>query len=303
MDKSETVTVNGTLLSPRTFVTMLRVLWVALAVVMGFTIASAGDEHTKAAGFVSATGWWLVVAVVVVALVVPSALGLTLVRLVAPFTIVIAITALVLGASGTLGAIAVALAAVVALVAMSGEVGDAIVQGSAYGKEHRFLLRPPAALLVPLAVSWMVWAAALVGAVLLLGAEQWLVGILVTTLACGLTWLLFTRSHRLSIRWLVLVPAGLVVHDPVVLGETLMVPKGNVAVVRLALADTQAADLTGPAAGVALDIAVREMVLAVFAANRAQPKGKAIHVQSFLVAPTRPGRAMHAMAAADIPVA
>jgi hypothetical protein len=104
-------------------------------------------------------------------------------------------------------------------------------------------------------------------------------------------------------RWLVLVPAGLVVHDPVVMGETLMVPKGNVAMVRLALADTQAADLTGPAAGVALDIAVHEMVLAVFAANRTQPKGKAIHVQSFLVAPTRPGRALHALTSAGIPVA
>jgi subtilisin family serine protease len=303
MDKSETVAVNGTLLSPRTFVTMLRVLWVALGVVMGFTIASAGDEHTKAAGFVSATGWWLVVAVVVVALVVPSALGLTLVRLVAPFTITIAVAALILGASGVLGAIAVALAAVVALVAMSGEVGEGMVQGSAYGKEHRFPLRPPAALLLPLAVSWMVWAAAMLGAVLLLGAEQWLVGIVVTTLASGLTWLLFTRSHRLSMRWLVLVPAGLVVHDPVVMGETLMVPKGNVAMVRMALADTQAADLTGPAAGVALDIAVHEMVLAVFAANRTQPKGKALHVQSFLVAPTRPGRALHALTSAGIPVA
>lgn len=303
MDKSETVAVNGTLLSPRTFVTMLRVLWVALAVVMGFAIASAGDEHSKAAAFASATGWWLVVAVVIVALVVPSALGLTLVRVIAPFTVVIAIAALALGASSIVGALAVAVAAVVALVAMSGEVGEAMVQGSAYGKEHRLPLRPPAALLLPLVVSWVVWAAAMLAAVLLLSAEQWLVGIVVTTLAFGLTWLLVTRSHRLSLRWLVLVPAGLVVHDPVVMGETLMVPKGNIAVARLALADTQAADLTGPAAGVALDIAVHEMVLAVFAANRSQPKGKALHVQSFLVAPTRPGRALQALASAGIHVA
>jgi hypothetical protein len=303
MDKSETVAVNGTLLSPRTFVTMLRVLWVALAVVMGFAIASAGDEHSKAAAFASATGWWLVVAVVIVALVVPSALGLTLVRVIAPFTVVIAIAALALGASAIIGAVAVAVAAVVALLAMSGEVGEAMVQGSAYGREHRLPLRPPAALLLPLVVSWVLWAAAMLAAVLLLSAEQWLVGIVVTTLAFALTWLLVTRSHRLSLRWLVLVPAGLVVHDPVVMGETLMVPKGNVAVARLALADTQAADLTGPAAGVALDIAVREMVLAVFAANRAQPKGKALHVQSFLVAPTRPGRALQALASAGIHVA
>jgi hypothetical protein len=87
------------------------------------------------------------------------------------------------------------------------------------------------------------------------------------------------------------------------MGETLMVPKANLEVARLALADTQAADLTGPAAGVALDIAVREMVLAVFAPTRTQPKGRAIHVQSFLVAPSRPGRALQALSAAGLPVA
>jgi hypothetical protein len=249
------------------------------------------------------TGWWLVVAVIVVALVVPSAIGLTALRMVAPLTVAIAVTAVVLGASAAIGAVAIALAAVVALLAMSGEVGEAMVQGSAYGKEHRLPLRPPAALLLPVTVSWVVWAAAVITAALLLGAQQWVSGIAATTLAMSLTWLLATRSHRLSLRWLVLVPAGLVVHDPVVMGETLMVPRANVAVARLALADTQAADLTGPAAGVALDIAVRDMVLAVFAPTRTQPKGRAIHVQSFLVAPSRPGRALHAMEAAGFPVA
>ena len=34
---------------------------------------------------------------------------------------------------------------------------------------------------------------------------------------------LWRTYHRFALRWLVLVPAGVVVHDPVVLGETLMV--------------------------------------------------------------------------------
>ena len=36
------------------------------------------------------------------------------------------------------------------------------------------------------------------------------------------------RWHQLSRRWLVFVPAGLVVHDPVVLAETLMVPRRQI---------------------------------------------------------------------------
>jgi hypothetical protein len=102
---------------------------------------------------------------------------------------------------------------------------------------------------------------------------------------------------------LVLLPGSVVLHDPVVLGETLMVQRSNVAGARLALADTEAADLTGPAAGHALEIAVREMVLAVFAPTPDQPKGRAIHLQSFLVAPSRPGRALTAMAESKLPMA
>jgi hypothetical protein len=82
-----------------------------------------------------------------------------------------------------------------------------------------------------------------------------------------------------------------------------MVQRTNVAAGRLALADTEAADLTGPAAGHAIDLATRDMVLVVFPSSREHPKGRAIHVQSFLVAPSRPGRALQAMAAAGLPVA
>jgi hypothetical protein len=94
-----------------------------------------------------------------------------------------------------------------------------------------------------------------------------------------------------------------VVHDHMALGETLMVQRPNVALARLALADTQAADLTGPAAGHAVELSVREMVLAVLPTTRDNPKGKALHVASFLVAPSRPGRALRAMADAKLPVA
>jgi hypothetical protein len=50
----------------------------------------------------------------------------------------------------------------------------------------------------------------------------------------------------------------------------------------------------------ALDIAVRDMVLVVFPSTETEPTGRAIHVQSFLVAPTRPGRALQAMSDARL---
>jgi len=104
------------------------------------------------------------------------------------------------------------------------------------------------------------------------------------------------RLHRFACRWLVTVPAGVVVHDPVVLGETLMVLRPNVEHARLALVDTAAADLTGPAAGHAIEITMHEMVQVLFAATKARSKGTAIHAQAVLVAPSRPGRALRALA-------
>jgi len=134
-----------------------------------------------------------------------------------------------------------------------------------------------------------------VGAVLLLRRHDWLAGVLVAAAAAGLSWLLAQRFHRLSRRWLVVVPAGVVLHDHLVLGETLMVQRQNVAAAGLALAGTEAADLTGPAAGNAVEITVRETVLAVFPSSAEHPTGRAIHMQSFLVSPTRPGRAIRAI--------
>jgi hypothetical protein len=44
------------------------------------------------------------------------------------------------------------------------------------------------------------------------------------------------------------------------------------------------------------------MELVVLAKSATESKGKALHVQSILVAPTRPGRALAALAAGKIPV-
>ena len=293
--------VTDTLLSPRTFLWSLRVVWVALAVALGIAISRAVHDHGTSR-VLAPVVWWAVVAVVVVALVVPSATSLTAVRLLVPATVPAALAALVVGAPAGAGVVALALAMVATLVSLSGEAGEALVQGSAYGDERRFPLRVPAPMLLPVLLSWVLWCTATLGAVVLLGAQRWVVGVVVGVLAAGLTWLLWSRFHMLSRRWLVLVPAGVVVHDALLLGETLMVQRPNVALARLALADTEAADLTGPAAGHAVEVSVHEMVLAVFPSSRDHPTGRAIHVQSFLVGPSRPGRALQAMSSHKLPV-
>lgn len=288
--------------TPPTALRALRILWAALAVVGAIAVQGAADGRTPAAGTVAAVAWWVAVGVVVVALAVPGALGLAVVRMVAPLTVVASACALVLDAPAVKGGAMAALAVLTTALALSAETGEAVVQGAAYGEEVRLPLRPPAAVLPAVAASWLVWATAVTGAVLLLAAGRWVDGGAVAVVAAAATWWVLRGAARLCRRWLVLVPVGVVVHDPVVLAETLMVQRTNLSVVRLALADTQAADLTGPCGGHATEVCVRDMELAVLQPAPGRPKGGAIHVQSFLVAPSRPGRALRAMADRGLPV-
>lgn len=280
------------LLAPGSFLWLFRLAWIGLAVAMAFALQQQ----------VPRVALWVAVAAAAVALTVTGPLGLTVARMVTSLAVPAAALAWLGGASAATGAAAVAVALLVTLVGMSAEVGEAMVQGAAYGEEQRFPLRVPAAMLAPVALSWVLWAAAVLSAVELLAHEVWLVGAPVAAAAAFLSWWLGQRFHRLARRWLVLVPAGVVVHDQMLLAETLMVQRSNVAAAGLALSGSEAFDLTGPAGGHAIDIAARDMVQGIFPASAKEPTGRAVHMQSFLVAPSRPGRALQAMAERKLPV-
>ncbi|MDO8361348.1 MAG: hypothetical protein Q7V88_00485, partial [Actinomycetota bacterium] len=171
-DKSVAVPMHlDRLISPRAFLWALRATWVALAVLLWQAINDATDGRTSAAGAAGAVAWGVTVAVVVVALVVPSALSLTVVRILVPAAVPAAVLTLAFDSGAAWGVAALAVALVAAFVALSAEAGEALVQGSAYGDEQRFPLRPPAALLLPMALTWLIWCAAILAGVVLLCAR------------------------------------------------------------------------------------------------------------------------------------
>lgn len=151
-------------------------------------------------------------------------------------------------------------------------------------------------------MSWIVWASALLIGPLALAATNWLVGIPVTAVAIVIGVVVGPRWYSMARRWLVLVPAGLVVHDPLVLADTLMVRTDQILGIGLARADTAAADLTGPASGYAVQVDTTEPVATVFAFTPKDPNGKAIHMTGFLVAPSRPGEALRLARARRLPI-
>jgi hypothetical protein len=271
-----------------------RILWLAVGITGAWSIGGALDGRSAAVRTTVAICAWLLWGIGVVALVVPSTLGLTVMRMVSAVACGAAILGWVYGAPPASGAVFVACTLICGLLVGGAEFGRRCAQASAYGDEQRFLLRPPAPFVLPICIAGVVWTAAVLAAPLLVASRHWISGGLVAVFAVLTTAFLLPRFHALSRRWFVLVPAGVVVHDRVVFAETLMVPRVDLVGIELALEGTEAADFTGPAAGHAIEITMRLMSTILLAPTKAAPRGTALHVKSFIVAPTRPGAVLRA---------
>ena len=262
----------------------LRVMWIAVGVLAPWAAAAEGRSDAVRVS-VLAWGWGLWVAVLV-ALLVPAAASLTAVRAVMPVAFVAAV------ADGRMLPVAVVIAAWA--VASLPDTADALVQGGAYGDETRFLLRTPVTYALPALLAISAQWTALLGGSLLLAAHRWVPGAVLTVVGVALLRSVPRQLHRLSRRWLVLVPAGIVVHDHVVLAETLMVRTAQVSAMELVTANGEAADLTGGVFGPRISVTASQADKVILSPITAKTLGtaEALHVQMFTVAPRRTARAL-----------
>ena len=277
----------------------MRLMWAARAVWAAVGVLApwdtVADGRTAAVSAVLRSWGWASWLAVMVAMFVPAALSLTAVRTLAP---AVAITAFFMGNPVW------AFPAVVMLrVLLSRDVADVLVQGSAYGAETRFALRTPVPYLAPAVLVWSALVATTVGGSLLLAAGNPAAGIPVTAAGALLAWKVPVRLHRLSRRWLVVVPAGLVVHDHLVLGETMMVRRDHLGAVTLQESPGDEADLTGAVPGRRVRIVMTQPDKIILAPITMRTLGttEALHVVSFAVAPLRAAAAVSAVGAAFSP--
>ncbi|MBA3398670.1 MAG: hypothetical protein H0U01_01775 [Acidimicrobiia bacterium] len=271
---------------------LLPAAWIVVAVTVGQAVAEALDGRSSAVRVVALGGIWLGWGIAAVACVVASTLSLTAVRVLVPSSIGVWLAALGGGASASASLISAAAAAVATALCCTPEVGIEMVQASAYGDEVRVPLRPPVGYVAVATAAWLIWLAAVITGPLLVAAGAYVPGVPLTVLAVAATVLLPRRWHQLSRRWLVFVPAGVVVHDPVVLAETLMVRRHDLRSISLALSGSGATDLTGPAAGHVLEIVTTEPVPVHLAPSTSRRESKDLTADRVLVAPSRPGLAL-----------
>lgn len=279
---------------------VLRSILRVATVAMGATVPLLSerlDDVSDAVRPVSTVALWATWAVVLFGVLVPSATSLTAVRLVAPIHLLVT-AVLVIGHLGDDSTALVVLALVptlvVNLVSATAEIGIWFVQTSAYGDERRVLLRAPLTFVVVQIVAWAVWVASSLIGVVSLAHEDWIVGAVLVVVGVVLTVILPRRFHRLARRWLVFVPAGVVVHDHVVLAETAMFDRSAVGSLSITERSSDAADLSGRCGGNGVEIELTDFDTVVLAATPRRPGGSALHVKTLWVRPTRPGRAVSA---------
>jgi hypothetical protein len=252
----------------------LRAVWAVLPVAAGPAFADALAGASRPVQLVASTALWVAWGVVLACTLVPRAATLTVVRLAAPAPL----------AAGVL----------VAAVALLPATADEFVDGSSYGAERRFALRTPVSLLLaPAPVAWVLAVAAPAAAVVLLAARAWVAGAVLTLVGAAGLRLGVPALHRLSRRWLVFVPAGVVVHDHLALADPVLFRRATFAALGPAPADAVergAVDLTLGASGLALELHLdAPLEVAVVRGSGPRREASAVVADRYLVVPLRPG--------------
>jgi hypothetical protein len=233
---------------------LLRVVWVLLPVTAGEELSGALHSWPDAPRLTASVMLWLLWALVLGAVMVPRPVAMTIVRIGAPLAFAVTVIAAFAAAPSTASvAVAIVMTLLACGLGLRGQFPRACAQGAAYGDEERFPLK------VPPGIAWIVLPAAIVtiGAgiavgPLLIADETWVAGIVVTVLGWPLATYVTRLVHQLSRRWIVLVPAGLVVADPLTLTDPVLF-------VRERIQGIGPADPTRAVSGDALDLRLGAM--------------------------------------------
>ena len=277
---------------------MLRVAWAVLPFVAGPGLADGLDGWDTQVRTAASVGLWVGWAVVLLATLVPHPVALTVLRIGAPAG---AVASTVAAMNGGRAPAALLWWLLVLAVAFLPETALGYVNGPAYPNERRYPLRVPGPLLLgPLELSWAVVVGVPTATVLLLADERWIAGALVAAPGIPAAVLLARAMHGLARRWVVFVPAGLVLHDSSALVDPVLFLKAVVESLGPAPADSDSLDLTQGALGLALELQLTEKVPMVLTkpGNRLGESGASARL---LVTPTRPGAVLAEAASRGLP--
>lgn len=270
---------------------IFRVLWLILPFTAGPVFSAAVDDASDGFRVGVTVGLWVLWAAMLIASMVPRTQTFTALRIIAPAAFVATVWASVdsrADAEPWQLVLGLVVAGAAAAFALRSTVGDVFVDGSSYGDESRFLLGTPGALLLgPIQLVWAVIVAGAVAGPLLLLAQQWILGGILLVIGWALAFFAIPILDRLSHRWLVFVPAGVVVHDKTALREPQLFRKETIAAFGPAPSDTELEDLSLASSGLALRVELTGS--SKIMRNERSEEVTTTDVDGWVVSPNRPG--------------
>ncbi len=281
---------------------LVRAAWASLPFTVGPALAAALDGRSRPVQAVASVLLWGAWTAVLLATLVPHPIGLTALRTVAPAALVVAVGAAAGGhGSALLSALSLGSAGLVVGLVFLPETGALFVNGPAYPNERRLPLRVPGALLFGiLPGAWFLAVGAPCVGLFLLAAREWVAGAAVLALGLPLAAALIRSLHGLARRWVVFVPAGMVLHDPLTFTDPVLFRRQGIESLGPARAESQSLDLTQRAPGLALELVLREEAVLMLS-ERGNRLGRSATVDRLLFTPTRPGAVLREAAARRIP--
>lgn len=285
---------------------LLRVAWITLPVTAGPAL-SAGLRHwADGPRVVGSALCWVAWGVGLVATLAPRPAGLTALRALGPAGLVLSIVVAIAGTASPLAtAGAVAATLVVAFLAADTAIAVTAANAVAYGDEERYPLRvPPALFAGPLPAARVLAVGGVAAGPLLLADGKLLWGLVALVLAIPVVALAVRALHSLSRRWLVLVPAGVVVVDPMALADNVLFPRQHVRAIR----SVSAGEPPGDALDLRLGASVGSLLLRfdepaeLTRAARSRRGGATVEAPALLIAVSRRTEALAEAARRRVPI-
>ncbi len=252
---------------------IVRLAWIVLPFLAWAGIGVALDGASSAASIVVATVAWAVWAVVLVATAMVRPVALVILRLLVPLApAATAVGLLVAAGNDSLAAgdaatirslLGFAAGVVAAVTIMLPSTGSHFLNGDSYGDEQRFGLRCPGALVITLGPLWLLGVALPAAGMAWVAAERWALGVAALIVGVLFAVWLWAVAGRLARRFVVFVPAGLTLVDPLALAEPVLFARNRTSAIGPAAATPQATaagadgerlDLSGAALGLAIEL-------------------------------------------------
>jgi hypothetical protein len=267
----------------------MRVIWISLPLLCGPSLADSLNDFKLLLRTTVSISLWTFWVLILLSTLIATPISLAIIRIGAPAAAALSLWSALETSGSVSGIIGLAASAITACVALSAPLGDKFSDGASYGDERRFLLRAPGPVLLLLGpLAWLTSVAGLtVGPILLLN-KNFLLGSLISLCGFPLAALASNAIYQLGKRWLVLVPAGILLHDHLSVGDPTLIPRNQLANFSPAKVETNALDLSQNSFGLSLEIQCLTPLSMMLRTGTRKTTNETSIVESFLINPVRP---------------